>query len=167
MSIESMTPSKHLTLCYPRTSPSPILNLSSIRVFLISWFLASGGQSTGASASASVLPMNIQGWFTLGWTVLILCCPRDPQESSADIYFPAELLLHLSIPSRLNLDQFSLSPIIKQFECLSLIRFSNGNHRSFPHCIFNKNLFSNMLFEFRSTISWPSLWIADFSHKRL
>ena len=31
----------------------------------------SGGQSTGASASASVLPMNSQGWFSLGWTGLI------------------------------------------------------------------------------------------------
>ena len=32
----------------------------------------SGGQSIGASASASVLPMNIQGWFPLGLTGLIL-----------------------------------------------------------------------------------------------
>ena len=32
---------------------------------------ASGGQSVGASASASVLPMNIQGWFCLGLTGLI------------------------------------------------------------------------------------------------
>ena len=32
---------------------------------------ATGGQSIGASASASVLPMNIQGWFPLGWTNLI------------------------------------------------------------------------------------------------
>ena len=31
-------------------------------------FFASGGQSIGVSASASVLPMNIQGWFPLGWT---------------------------------------------------------------------------------------------------
>ena len=31
-------------------------------------FFTSGGQSTGVSASASVLPMNIQGWFPLGWT---------------------------------------------------------------------------------------------------
>ena len=36
--------------------------------FPMSQFFASGGQSTGASASASVLPMNIQGWFPLGWT---------------------------------------------------------------------------------------------------
>ena len=34
----------------------------------MSQFLTSGGQSTGASASASVLPMNIQDWFPLQWT---------------------------------------------------------------------------------------------------
>ena len=34
----------------------------------MSQFFTSGGQSIGASASASVLPMNIQGWFPLGWT---------------------------------------------------------------------------------------------------
>ena len=37
--------------------------------FPISHFFASGGQSIGVSASASVLPMNIQGWFPLGWTI--------------------------------------------------------------------------------------------------
>ena len=44
----------------------------SIRVFSSELALASGGQSTEASASASVLPMNIQGWFPLGLTGLIL-----------------------------------------------------------------------------------------------
>ena len=34
-------------------------------------FFTSGSQSIGASASASVLPMNIQDWFPLGWTGLI------------------------------------------------------------------------------------------------
>ena len=34
----------------------------------MSQFFASGGQSFGVSASASVLPMNIQDWFPLGWT---------------------------------------------------------------------------------------------------
>ena len=42
------------------------------RSFPMSWLFASGGQSIGdsasASASASVLPMNIQDWFPLGWT---------------------------------------------------------------------------------------------------
>ena len=32
------------------------------------FYLQSGSQSIGASASASVVPMNIQDWFTLGWT---------------------------------------------------------------------------------------------------
>jgi len=36
--------------------------------FQMSQFFASGGQNTGVSASASVLPLNIQNWFPLGWT---------------------------------------------------------------------------------------------------
>ena len=36
--------------------------------FPVSQFFASGGQSIGVSASASVLPMNIQDWFPLRWT---------------------------------------------------------------------------------------------------
>ena len=39
--------------------------------FLMSWLFTSGGQSIGASASASVLPVNIQCWFPLGLTGLI------------------------------------------------------------------------------------------------
>ena len=39
-------------------------------------------QHTGASASASVLPMTIQGWFPLRLIGLIYCCPGDSQESS-------------------------------------------------------------------------------------
>ena len=39
--------------------------------FKVSQLFESGGQIIGASALASVLPMNIQGWFPLGWTNLI------------------------------------------------------------------------------------------------
>ena len=39
--------------------------------FPMSQFFASGGQSVGVSASATVLPMNIQDWFPLGWTCWI------------------------------------------------------------------------------------------------
>ena len=39
--------------------------------FLMSQFFVSGGQNIGASASALVFPMNIQGWFLLGLTGLI------------------------------------------------------------------------------------------------
>ena len=36
--------------------------------FQMSYFFTSGGQSVGASASASVISINIQDWFPLGWT---------------------------------------------------------------------------------------------------
>ena len=48
--------------------------------FQMSQCFALGGQSIGVSASTSVLPMNIQDWFHLGWTGP--CGPRDAQESS-------------------------------------------------------------------------------------
>ena len=48
----------------------PALNLSQ-RQGLFQWVSASGGQSTEASVSASVLPMNIQDWFPLRLTGLI------------------------------------------------------------------------------------------------
>ena len=51
---------------HPLSSPSPpALNLSQLRVFSMSQLLASGGLSIGVSASASILPMNIQDWFPL------------------------------------------------------------------------------------------------------
>ena len=66
MSIELVMPSNHLILCHPF-----IFCLQSFPAsgsFPMSWFFASGRQSIGASASASVFPMNIQDWFPLGWT---------------------------------------------------------------------------------------------------
>ena len=45
-------------------------------------FFTSGGQIIGVSASASVLPMNIQDLFPSGLTGLSPCTPRDSQESS-------------------------------------------------------------------------------------
>ena len=59
---------------HPLLPPSPsALNLSQLQG-LLQWNISSftsGGQSTGASASTSVLPMNIQGWLPLGVTGLI------------------------------------------------------------------------------------------------
>ena len=51
-----------------------------IRIFS-NRFFASSGKNIRASASASALPVNIQGWFTLGLTCLISCSPGDSQES--------------------------------------------------------------------------------------
>ena len=66
MSIELVMPSNHLILCCPLLLSPSIF--PSIRVFQMSQLFASGGQSIGVSASASILPMNIQDWSPLGWT---------------------------------------------------------------------------------------------------
>ena len=68
MSMESVMPPNHLILCHPLLLLPSIL--SSIRVFPISQFFRSDGQNIEVSASASVLPMNIQDWFPLGWISL-------------------------------------------------------------------------------------------------
>ena len=69
MSIESVMPCNYLALCRALLLPPSIF--PSIRIFSNKQFFTSGGQSIGVSASASLLPMNIQDWFTLGWTGLI------------------------------------------------------------------------------------------------
>ena len=50
--------------------------------FPMSLLFASYGQSIRASSSATVLPMGIQGWFSLGLMIQFPCCPWDSQESS-------------------------------------------------------------------------------------
>ena len=69
MSIVSMMPSNHLILCHPLSSC--LQSFPASGSFPMSQLSASSGQSVKASASASVLPMNIQCWFPLGLTILI------------------------------------------------------------------------------------------------
>ena len=61
------------SLCHPEETYNPNNSRFCIQTLVKRNLtpLASGGQSIGASASASVLPMNIQDWFPLGWTGLI------------------------------------------------------------------------------------------------
>ena len=58
MSFESVMPSNHLMLCHPLLLPPSSFPASMS--FPMSQFFTSGGQSIGVTASASVLPMNIQ-----------------------------------------------------------------------------------------------------------
>ena len=82
--LDSITDSTDMSLwrplsrwCHPTISSSVVPFSSCLQSFPVSGFLpmsryfASGGRSIGASASASVLPMNIQDWFPLGLTGLI------------------------------------------------------------------------------------------------
>ena len=66
MCIKSMTQSNHLILCHPLLILPSIFR--SIRVFSMSQFFISGGQSVGVSASTSVFPINILDLFLLGLT---------------------------------------------------------------------------------------------------
>ena len=64
-SIESMMSYNHLVLL--PSSPPALSLFPASESFPVSRLFASSGRSVGASASASVLPMNIQGWFPLGF----------------------------------------------------------------------------------------------------
>ena len=67
MSMKSVMPSNHLILCHPLFLQS----FPASGSFPVSQLFASGDQNIGASASASVPPMNIQDWFPLGMAGLI------------------------------------------------------------------------------------------------
>ena len=69
MSLVSMMPSNHFILFCPLLLLPSIF--ASSRSFPMRWLFTSGGQSIGASATASVFPMNIQGWYPLALTGLI------------------------------------------------------------------------------------------------
>ena len=80
--------------CHPTISSSVIpfsFHLQSLLAsgsFPMRLFFASGGQSTGVSTSASVLPVNIQDWFPLGWTGWIIswCIVDNNNEKSKQMY---------------------------------------------------------------------------------
>ncbi|CAI9165106.1 unnamed protein product [Rangifer tarandus platyrhynchus] len=122
MSIESVMPCNHLILCCPLSCPQ---SFSASGSFPLSQLFASGGQSIEASASASVLPINIQGWFPLGWTGLISCTPRDSQESSPTPQFESISSSALSLlygPTLTSIHDYQKN---QSFDCTDLCWQSN------------------------------------------
>ena len=86
--------------CYPTISSS-VIHFSSClqsfppsQSFPVSQLFTSGGQSIGASASASVFPMKIQDWFPLGLTGLISLQSQRLSECSPIPQFKASILRH-------------------------------------------------------------------------
>ena len=101
--------SRPLSQWYCQTISSPAapffaFSLSQHRRFPMSLHFASGGWSIGASASASVLPVSIQGWFPLNWFDLLtvqghlksLLQHHNPEASI--VWHSAFLMVHLSEP---------------------------------------------------------------------
>ena len=92
--------------CHPAISSSVIPFSSCLQSFpasgsfQVSQFFASGGQSIGASAPASVLPMNIQNWFPLectGWIFLILKSLKSLKSLRQHHSSRASILWHLAL----------------------------------------------------------------------
>ena len=86
--------------CHPTVSssvvpfPSHLQSLPASGSFPVSQFFTSSGQSIGVSASASVLPMNIQGWFPLGLTGLISWQSKGLKSFLQHHSSKASILLH-------------------------------------------------------------------------
>ena len=84
--------------CHPTISSSVapfsscLQSISASGSFPVSRLFASGGQSIGASALTSVLPMNIQGWFSLGLTGLISLQSGNSQQSFQPYSLKASVL---------------------------------------------------------------------------
>ena len=100
--------------CHPTISSSVIPFSSRLQFFPasgsfpMSQFFTSGGQSTGRSASASVFPVNIQDWFSLG-LVGSPCRPRDSQESSSTPQFKSinsSMLSFLNSPALTSIHDY-------------------------------------------------------------
>ena len=93
--------------CHPAISSSDALfscpqSFPASRSFPMRWLFASGGQSIGTSASGSVLAINIQDWFPLGWTGWISLQSRGLSESSPTPQFKSIYSLMLNFLYSIN-----------------------------------------------------------------
>ena len=104
--------------CYTTISSSviPFSSFPASGSFPRSHLFTSGGQSIGVSASASVLPVNIQDWFPLGLTGLMFCSPGDSQESSPTSQFKSINSLVLSFLYSSH-NSFSLNNVLELILC--------------------------------------------------
>ena len=134
--------------CHPIISSSVIPFSSHIQSypasgsFPLSQFFASGGQCIGVSASSSVLPMNIQDWFPLGWTgwISLLSKRLSKVFSNTTLQKHQFFLCHLSL-SHLSF-YFSLS------------------HLSFYCHIFFSN-FVPLVFMYKTVVITLVYWLED------
>ena len=128
----------------------------------MSQFFSSGGQSIGVSDSASVLPVNIQDWFPLGWTGWISLQSKGLSrvfsnttvQKHHSFWGLIDIPLHVSIASSLSVHLFSVwySPTrLLCFCCLCfLCQIQKQNH--FQHQHQRVYCLRSLLYGFRSYI---------------
>ena len=118
MSIESVMPFNHLILCCPLSSYPQSLLASGC--FPISWLFPSVCQSIRASSSASLLPMNSQGWFPLELTNLIFLLSKGLSTVFSSTTLKASILRCLTF-FMVQLSHLYITTGIKNsFDCTDL-----------------------------------------------
>ena len=91
--------------CHPTISSSVVpfssclQSFPALGSFPMSQFFTLGGQSIGVSSSASVLPMNIQDWFPLGWTG----CISLQSKGLSSIFFNTTVQKHQFFSAQLSI----------------------------------------------------------------
>ena len=130
MPIESVMPSSHLILCHPLL-PCPQA-LAASGSFPMSQLFTWGGQSTGVSASASVLPMNTQDWSPLGWTSWISLQSKGLSRVFSNTtaqkhqFFGAQLSSQQHIKKNVHHDQIGFNP--ESPGCFDICKSTNVLH---------------------------------------
>ena len=108
--------------------------------FLMSWLFTSGGQSIGASASASVLPMNTQDWSPLGWSGWIFLQSKGLKgflqhhsSKASTLQRSAFFMVQLSHPYTTTGKTIALTRWIFVGKVMSLLFMKNGTDE--PLCV--------------------------------
>ena len=113
-------------------------SLPASKSFPIIWLLASGGQSNGVSALASVLPMNIQDWSPLGWTGWISLQSKGLSKVfSSTTVQKHQFFIEHSVGYEFSWVCLSPSPLLFTSLFTSAIcKISSDNHFTFLHFFF-------------------------------
>ena len=104
----SLSQGCHPTISFSLAPFSCLQSFSSSGSFTMSQHFVSGGQSTGASASASVLPVNIQSWYPLGLNDLISLLSKGLSRIFSSTSLKA-LILGLSVFFRVQLSHLYMT----------------------------------------------------------
>ena len=128
--------------CHPTISFSVVPFPSCLQSFQApgssprSQFFASGGQSIGASASASVLPMNIQDWAPLGWTGWISLQSKRLSRDFSNTTVQTHQLFgtQLSLQPNSHIDTWLLVAMANHFSILA-VRTPWTDQNAYSYCV--------------------------------